>query len=579
MQGTFDITIASLFGSAADGNYKAGFSSCCRVSGIVNATGSNTTFEARARRIAGVGSGSPQLNSQVATGIAKGYEYRQNLNASDPDGGALTYTSLAGQPDGPTSDVVTYEPDGDVVIPASTTSGFTNGQFYVYKVRVVDPQGDYAERDVLLTVTDQNDPPVFSGIPSSSVQLEAGQTQVINISATDPNAGNVVTISSSTLPAWISFSQTSGNPAQATLTISPPLGTAVGAVGVNLDAVDNHNTAPLTASANFQVQVMPAKPVLTSAPAEVSSDPNPAFSFTGTGGVTFECRMDGGSWSTCTAPYSSSGLADGQHTFEVRAKDPGSVIRSASTVHVWTVDTTPPAASILAAPASTTTDRNAQFTFASEVGVTFECRVDGGAWQPCTSPQRYAGLAPGAHRFEVRATDGAGNVGPAAARDWTIGSGTDKPTGFKGILPAGTVSGGTKLSVGCALDKGALHRCKVRAYVLVKRGGKLRKVFIGKGRVRLVTKSSGSAKVTVRFTRRGRRLLARKLGGVKVRFEFTGFPFDGKVQRKVKRARVLPRRQVAVPVVGLFDFDSTALNRKGALATCAGSRARSAARS
>ncbi len=80
-------------------------------------------------------------------------------------------------------------------------------------------------------------------------------------------------------------------------------------------------------------------------------------------------------------------------------------------------DSTPPDTSITDQPPATTTETTASFSFeSSEAGSSFECSLDGGAWVSCTSPKTYSSLSAGAHTFEVRATDAAGNVDPTPAR-------------------------------------------------------------------------------------------------------------------------------------------------------------------
>ena len=51
----------------------------------------------------------------------------------------------------------------------------------------------------------------------------------------------------------------------------------------------------------------------------------------------------------------------------------------------------------------------------------FQCRLDGGDFSPCASPQEFGNLPEGSHTFEVRAFDQNGNVdGSPAVYTWTV---------------------------------------------------------------------------------------------------------------------------------------------------------------
>ena len=90
-------------------------------------------------------------------------------------------------------------------------------------------------------------------------------------------------------------------------------------------------------------------------------------------------------------------LADGKHSFQVRATDAaGNMDKSPAKAKAWTVDTTPPDTTITAKPANPTTSTKATFKFTStEKKVTFQCSLDGAGFTSCKSGQAYSGLLDG----------------------------------------------------------------------------------------------------------------------------------------------------------------------------------------
>ena len=95
----------------------------------------------------------------------------------------------------------------------------------------------------------------------------------------------------------------------------------------------------------------PPDTTIASGPPALTSSQSAAFSFTADeAGSTFECSLDGGAFATCTSPASYSGLADGAHTFDVRATDGSANTDPTPDSASWTVDHTAPSVSLRVVP-------------------------------------------------------------------------------------------------------------------------------------------------------------------------------------------------------------------------------------
>jgi hypothetical protein len=184
----------------------------------------------------------------------------------------------------------------------------------------------------------------------------------------------------------------------------------------------------------------PPNTSISSGPESSTTSTSASFAFNSTeGGSSFECKLDGGGYGSCSAPKSYAGLGVSSHQFSVRAKDAAGNVDTTPAVYGWTVtspapppppaDTTPPDTSIGSHPASSTSSTEASFGFSStEAGSTFECKLDGASWAGCISSKSYSGLTVGSHQFTVRATDGSGNVDASPASfSWTVEAATPPP--------------------------------------------------------------------------------------------------------------------------------------------------------
>jgi hypothetical protein len=169
----------------------------------------------------------------------------------------------------------------------------------------------------------------------------------------------------------------------------------------------------------------PTTTITGGTPSNPTSSNSASISFTGSDNVAvtdYECRIDAGTYASCTSPKAYSSLTDGSHTFDVRAKDAAGNVDQTPASATWVVDTTAPDTSITSNPTNPSTSSSASFSFTSPDGTaTFECRLDAGSWGACTSPKAYSSLSNGSHTFDVRAKDPVGNTDATPATyTWTV---------------------------------------------------------------------------------------------------------------------------------------------------------------
>jgi hypothetical protein len=249
-------------------------------------------------------------------------------------------------------------------------------------------------------------------------------------------------------------------------------GLAEGSYTFSVQATDvAGNTDASPATTTFTVDKTPPNTTIDTGPG-TTNDGIADFTFSSTEptGATFECKLDGpgifitGTYSACTSPKSYPGLADGDYTFSVRATDTAGNTDASSATQAFTVDATAPDTTINSGPGNIT-DGIADFTFSSEAGATFECKLDGpgaatGTFASCTSPQSYPSLAEGDYTFSVRATDTAGNT-DATPDTKTFTVDTTAPDTTIDAGPGSTTDGTADFSFSSSEPTDATFECKL----------------------------------------------------------------------------------------------------------------------
>jgi hypothetical protein len=311
---------------------------------------------------------------------------------------------------------------------------------------------------------------------------------------------------------------------------SPPLGE--GTYTAQAEQSDLAGNLDLSDPVTFTIDMTRPGTSLTSGPAAVTNNATPEFAFSSQDADGFVCRLYGSNdpgppgFAACSSPRVGEPLADGSYVFEVAAVDRAGNQDDSPETRAFRIDTVAPRTTIVAGPADTTAVDTA-FVFAADEAASFSCRLDDGPWQPCGSPQTYSGLAMGSHRFEVRASDEAGNQEPAPARHaWQVlKPGLRIPaTGAQAVALAREIAALRRAFKRMPLRRLARRRAialkgfdavtpgivdfRARALLGRRPRGRIRHVTVAAARYELAT--AGRYKLAAAVTKRGRRLARRR---------------------------------------------------------------------
>ena len=153
---------------------------------------------------------------------------------------------------------------------------------------------------------------------------------------------------------------------------------------------------------------------------------------------------DGAPWSRS---LDTNSLTDGSHKLYAKARDAAGNWGSSATITFSVRNTPLPAldTTIDSGP-GLTNDSTPDFSFsATRPGATFECKVDGGSYAPCTSPFTLPAQTDGGHVLSVRATEAGETDATPATHDFTVDT-TRPAVSLTAPAAAAIVSGSVTLS-------------------------------------------------------------------------------------------------------------------------------------
>lgn len=186
--------------------------------------------------------------------------------------------------------------------------------------------------------------------------------------------------------------------------------------GFGISAISD-SAAVMTADFSLY-DLTPPVTSLLSFPTDVSSSRSGRFTFSASEPAGFDCKLDDDPFLPCGSPFIFSDLADGGHTFTVRATDSAGNVETAPPTYAWTIDTVTPLCNAM---------------------------LDGSCYQGIAAA--YAAIPPGSSRtIRLRRGDHAEDVDLGRGVGVRLEGGYDGD--FEGRAGTSTVAGRVKVSGG-----------------------------------------------------------------------------------------------------------------------------------
>jgi fibronectin-binding autotransporter adhesin len=205
----------------------------------------------------------PEISGTPATNVDQGQLYSFTPTASDVDAGDTLEFSIVNKPVWANFNTATGELSGT---PGNEHVGTTNG----IVITVSDGTDSVSLSSFNLTVVNVNDAPIINSTPILTATQDTAYSYILTIS--DIDAGDTLTLSGQTVPAWLTFSAATG------VLIGTPTNAHVGSHDVVLRVTD---AGGLFADQSFTIVVTNVNdaPIISSTPITAATQ-DTAYSYT-----------------------------------------------------------------------------------------------------------------------------------------------------------------------------------------------------------------------------------------------------------------------------------------------------------